>query len=100
MIKRFLILIVGFYFLALLQTSFFIHFPLAGLVPNFILISVFLINVLEKPQKSSGIFAGFIGGFFLDIFSSNPIGFYALILLGLSFSIKIIFKKYVWEPAR
>lgn len=98
MIKRLLILIAGFYFLALLQTSFFIHFPLAGLVPNFILISVFLINVLEKPQKSAGILAGFIGGFFLDIFSSNPIGFYALILLGLSLLIKIIFRKYVWAP--
>ena len=100
MIKRFLILIAGFYFLALLQTSFFIHFPLAGLVPNFILISVFLINILEKPQKNAGIFAGFIGGFFLDIFSSNPIGFYALILLGLSLLTKIIFRKYVWAPVR
>ncbi|MEK7503575.1 MAG: rod shape-determining protein MreD [Patescibacteria group bacterium] len=98
MIKRILILFAIFYLLALLQTSFFIHFKIWGIVPNFILISVLLINVLEKPKKNTGIVAGFIGGFFLDIFSSNFIGFYALILLALSFLIKIIFRKYVWAP--
>ena len=99
MIKRILILLAVFYLLALLQTSFFIHFKLWGVVPNFILISAILINVFEKPQKNTGVLAGFIGGFFLDIFSSNPIGFYALILLAASFLIKIIFRKYVWTPA-
>jgi len=98
MIKQVLILLVIFYLLALLQTSFFIHFKIWGIIPNFILISALLINVFEKPQKNTGMLAGFIGGFLLDIFSSNPIGFYALILLTLSFLIKIIFRKYVWSP--
>ncbi|MFH1423847.1 MAG: rod shape-determining protein MreD [Candidatus Nealsonbacteria bacterium] len=96
MIKRVLIILVVFYLLALLQTSFFIHFRIWGIVPNFILISAVLINVFEKPQKNTGIIAGFIGGLFLDIFSSGFIGFYALILPALSFLIKIIFRKYVW----
>ena len=100
MIKRVLIIILGFYLLALLQASFFVHFRLAGIAPNFILIAVLLINVFEKPQKNTGILAGFIGGFFLDVFSSNPIGFYTLILLGSALLIKIIFRKYVWAPVR
>lgn len=90
MIKQVLLILIVFYFLALMQTSLFI--------PNFILISVILVNVFEKPQKNTGILAGFIGGFFLDIFSSNLIGFYVLILLALSILIKIIFRKYVWAP--
>ena len=98
MIKQVLILLAVFYLLALLQTSFFVDFRIWGVVPNFILISALLINVFEKPQKNTGMLAGFIGGFLLDIFSSNPIGFYALILLALSFLIKIIFRKYVWLP--
>mgnify|MGYP001583865736 CR=1 FL=1 len=99
MIKRVLIILTAFYLLALLQTSFFVHFRLWGIFPNFILILTLLINVFEKPQKNTGIFAGFIGGFLLDIFSSNLIGFYTLILLTLSFLIKIIFRKYVRAPA-
>lgn len=92
MIRRILIIFSFFYLLALLQTSFFI--------PNFILIFVLLINIFEKPERDTGIIAGFIGGFLLDIFSSNFIGFYALILLAAVFLIKIIFRKYVWSPVR
>ncbi|MFH1575801.1 MAG: rod shape-determining protein MreD [Candidatus Nealsonbacteria bacterium] len=98
MIKRVLILFSVLYLLALSQMSFFIHFRILGIIPNFILILVLMINIFEKPQKNTGIFAGFIGGFFLDIFSSNFIGFYTLILLTLFFLIKIIFRKYVWTP--
>ncbi|MFH1780560.1 MAG: rod shape-determining protein MreD [bacterium] len=98
MIKRILILLAGFYLLALLQTSFLIHFRVWGMIPNFILISILLINVLEKPQNNIGILAGFIGGFLLDVFSSHLIGFYALSFLAVSFFIKIIFRKYVWSP--
>lgn len=98
MIKRFLITLTVFYLLALLQTSFFIHFRIWGAVPNLILILIMLINVFEKPKNNTGLLAGIIGGFFLDIFSSNFIGFYTLILLALSFLIKVILRKYVWSP--
>lgn len=100
MIKKVLLALISFYLLALLQTSFLTHFRIWGIVPNFILISVILINILEKPQKNAGIIAGLLGGFFLDIFSSNPIGFYTLILLASAFLIKTIFRKYVWAPIR
>ena len=93
--KKILILIIFFYILALFQTSFLIHFPVLGLIPNLVLLSVILINLLEKPQNYSGYFSAFIGGIFLDIFSENFIGFYILISLGLVVFIKFILKRYI-----
>lgn len=93
--KKILILIIFFYILILFQTSFLIHFPILGLIPNLVLISVILLNLFEKPQNYSGYFSAFIGGFFLDIFSENFIGFYVLISLGLAVFIKLILKRYV-----
>jgi len=96
-------LIVFLYILALFQTSFFVHFSVFNILPNFILISVILINLLEKSQESSGWWAAGSGGFFWDIFSvplemvflTGFIGFYTLILLLGAFFIKKIFKKYI-----
>lgn len=101
--KKTLVLILSLYILALIQTSFSIHFPISlnswgDWSPNLILIIVVLINFLETPQKNLGIFAAATGGFFLDIFSENFIGFHILILLALSFLIKFILRKYVYLP--
>ena len=98
--KKILILILFFYILVLWQTSFLIHFNILGITPNLALILVVLINLFEKPEDFSGIFSAFAGGFFLDIFSSSPIGFYTLILLALAIFIKMILRKYVWVPFR
>jgi len=98
MIKKVLFFIAIFYLLALLQTSFFIHFRMWGFTPNIILVLVVIINVFEKPKEKAGIFAGLAGGLFLDVFSSGIIGFHILILLGLSFLIKIIFRRYAFAP--
>lgn len=100
MIKKILMIIVGFYLLTLLQTSFFLHLRLLGVIPNLVLVSVVLINILERPKEKAGLLAGFAGGFFLDVFSSGYIGFYAFIFLVLSFAIKMIFRKYVRVPVR
>lgn len=96
--KVVIIIIICFYILVLFQTSFLIYFNLVGILPNLVLIAVILINLLEKKQENLGIFSSLVGGFFLDIFSENFIGFYILILVGLSFSIKLIFKEYVRVP--
>jgi len=95
MIKKVLILIVVFYLLTLLQTSFLVHFNIKGIIPNLVLITVILLNLFEQPKSYTGLISAFLGGFFLDIFSENFIGFYVLILVGLAISIKFIFKKYV-----
>lgn len=102
--RKIFLFIIFIYILVLLQTSFFVHFNTllgrwVGWSPNFILILVVLINLLEKPKGKVGLWLAGIAGFFLDIFSTpslgiNFIGFYILILLLISFFIKIIFKKY------
>ena len=102
--KKILILIPFLYILTLFQTSFLIHFNvfLGGgffsWTSNLVLISVILLTVFEKPEKNSGIFLGFCGGFFLDIFSENFIGFHILILVIIAFLIKFILRKYVRIP--
>ena len=97
--RKILIFILFFYFLALWQTSFLVHFKVLGLAP-LILIAVILINLFENTRHYSGIFAAFVGGFFLDIFSSGLIGFYVLILVATAILIKIILRSYVWSPLR
>ena len=99
MTRKILIFTLFFYFLALWQTSFLVHFKVLGLAP-LILIAVILINLLENTRHYSGIFAAFVGGFFLDIFSSGLIGFYVLILVATAILIKIILRNYVWSPIR
>jgi rod shape-determining protein MreD len=96
--KKFLILILSFYILALFQTSFLVHFGIIGYFLNLILIATILINLFVPHHSWWGITSAFIGGFFLDIFSENFIGFHILILLMLSLFIKFVFKKYVRVP--
>jgi rod shape-determining protein MreD len=79
--KNVLFVIFSFYILILFQTSFLVHFNIMGVIPNFILLAVALINFIEEPGRKLGIFAGFLGGLFLDAFSSNFFGFYILISL-------------------
>lgn len=73
--KNFFLTVIIFYFLILLQNSFLSHFTIKGVYPNLILIAVLLLNLFEKSEKKYfGQASGFIGGFFLDIFSSLPLG--------------------------
>jgi rod shape-determining protein MreD len=102
MIKKIIFLVFFFYLLALIQTSFLIHFNLSGIVPNFVLITIFFINLFERPEKKLGIVSAFLGGFYLDIFSlsfSGFFGFYTLISLALSLFIKFILRKHVSLPS-
>ncbi len=97
-IKRIVVLIILFYFLALLQTSFLVHFSILGLIPNLIFILVIFWNLFEKPEHFLGVFNALIGGFFLDVFSNRIIGFNILILLAIALFIKLVFKKHVRIP--
>jgi len=97
-VKDFLLLIIFLYILSLFQTSFLVYFGISGYVLNFILIAVVFINLFENTQKNLGILSAFIGGFFLDIFSENFLGFWILVLLAIAIFIKFILKKYVRIP--
>ncbi len=99
---KILIIFFSLYFLVLLQTSFFVHFGAAVLIPNLIFIAVlflsFFENILVSKQEFYSFWAAIAGGFFLDVFSSQFIGFHILILLGIVIFIKAIFKRYVRIP--
>ncbi len=96
MAKKILMVTLFFYLLTLLQTSF---FPLlSNYLPNLILISTILISLFEAPKSNLGVLSALIGGFFLDIFSENFIGFYILISLSLYLFIKFFLKEYVQTP--
>ncbi len=100
-IKRAIALIILFYFLALLQTSFLVHFNMGrwlGWTPNLIFILVIFWSLFGKSEDFLGVFNALIGGFFLDVFSNRIIGFNILILLAIVLFIKLVFKKYVRIP--
>ncbi len=95
MIKKVLIIIIFFYFLALLQTSFLVHFNIFNIIPNFVFLAVVLINLFEPQEGKTGFLSAFVGGFFLDIWSSQFFGLEILILMAVTIFIKLIIKKYV-----
>ncbi len=95
--RNFLILIILFYILILIQISFLAHFNIFRILPNIILLLVILINVFQKTAQSFGWTSAIIGGFYLDIFSSGLFGTQIIILLLLATLIKII-KKYIRIP--
>ena len=101
MVKKISAIVIFFYILVLLQTSFLVHFNIflgQFLGYGLILISVILLSFFVPDGSWLGIGAAFIAGFFLDIFSENFIGFHILILLGLAIFIKFILKRYVQIP--
>ncbi|MFQ6049825.1 MAG: rod shape-determining protein MreD [Candidatus Paceibacterales bacterium] len=93
MAKKIAIFVLSLYFLTLLQTSFFVHF--FSYLPNLVLVTIIAINLSEPQKNNFGIFSAIIGGFFLDIFSENFIGFYIFISISLAIFIKFFFKKYI-----
>jgi len=90
--RKIILIFLLFYLLVLIESSF---LGSIGLNLYLIFIAVFLMNVLEHPQDSYGVFGAFAGGFFLDVFSKKFIGFYTLILLFLSILLKFFLRKYV-----
>ncbi len=101
MIKKTIFLLLFFYFLTLIQTSFLVHFYFFRIAPNLVFIAVILINLFIPSNIWWGIIAAFWGGFFLDIFSLSNTGFfgvYTLISVCLALFIKFILKKHVRVP--
>lgn len=62
---------------------------------SFLLVGLFLINLLEDPKEKLGIYLAFFIGLFWDIYSSNFMGLMTLGLPTVCFIFKIILFKYV-----
>ncbi len=101
MLKKIIILILGFYFLTLFQSSFLVHFSIRGMVPNLVLIAVIIINLFTFKDFWFIFGSTVIGGFYLDVFSLNHFGFfgfYTLILIIISLFINFVLRRYVSFP--
>jgi len=92
--KKILLLFIIFYFLILIQTTFLFKVFL----PNLVLISVIIINLIEEKNKLSGIYFAFFGSLLLDIFSENFFGYYTLISTTIAIFITYGIKNYVRIP--
>ncbi len=80
-----------FYFFALLQSSFFMHFDLFGAVPNLVFIFFFLLVFFEgKARYYQIIFLAIIAGIFLDISSYTYIGPSIVLLLIIGLLLKSV----------
>ena len=91
---KFLATIIVFYFLAILQNSFFVHLNFFGAFPNFVFI--FFILLVFFSTKGSSIFGGeiifcaIIAGLLLDIFYEIYFGVSVVILIIIGFFVKKI----------
>lgn len=76
--KKILIFLPIFYFSVLVQQSFLPNFTIKGVAPHLLLLLVFL-HTFFSEQKDEAVLVAFLAGFFLDIFSELPLGFFAFL---------------------
>lgn len=89
---KYIISLFLLYFLVLFQTSFLVD------LFNLTFWVIIFWSFLEKKESDLAFFNALIGGFFLDIFSNNFIGFNIIILLTLTFLIKYLIRPHVKIP--
>ena len=86
---KYLIIILSFYILVLLQSGFFAHFSFFGAIPNLVFVLFFLFIFFEDIKNPYGVaFLGITAGFFLDIFSYAYFGQSIILLLIVGFGLK------------
>lgn len=99
-ILLFLITGVLFYFLALLEISFFPLFNIFIFKINLSVAIALLVCIVEEPKKYIGFYCAFWAGFFLDIFSfSSFFGLATLSMVLAAGLIKLFLYKYVKIPS-
>lgn len=74
-----------FYFFALLQNSFLVHFGFYGISPNLIFILFFTLIYFSKKNNLQLIYFAIFAGFFLDIFSGAYFGISVILLAIIGF---------------
>ncbi|MDI6883012.1 MAG: rod shape-determining protein MreD [Patescibacteria group bacterium] len=91
-LKKYLILIIFLYLLAIFQESFLSHFAFLGAVPNLCLISLFFLIFFEKRETPEsfnfGVFLATLTGIILDLLSSFPFGIFTFSLTLSSILVK------------
>jgi len=82
--------LILFYFLAIIQTSFLVHYGIKGGLLNLVLISIILFNFFEKKESKLGFIVAVTGGFYLDIFSPYFPGLFTLLGIATACLIKLL----------
>lgn len=80
----------------ILQTTVFSYLEIYGVVPNLILVVVILVSLSVDWQTALPL--ALLGGLSLDLFSANQFGFFALILIIISFFFSFL-KSYLFAQA-
>ena len=84
MILRILLIFIEIIIAYLLQSSVFIHFELAGVVPDVLLILV--CSVAYTRGRMSGLVCGFVSGLLIDCTYGSFIGLFAFIYMTIGYS--------------
>jgi hypothetical protein len=82
--------LIFFYFLAIIQTSFLVHYEIMGRMLNLVLISIILVNFFEKKESKLGVIVGAAGGFYLDIFSPYFPGLFSVLGIAVALLIRML----------
>ena len=94
--KKGILVILSFAVISLLQVSFLPPLSLSGWVPNLLLIS--LLVLASFASVTAGVVAALAGGFFLDLYSHLPFGFWIVLSLILFLAARHILRNYVRLP--
>jgi hypothetical protein len=82
--------LILFYFLAIIQTSFLVHYQIRGGLLNLVLISIILFNFFEEKENKSGLIIAGAGGLYLDIFSPYFPGLFTLLGIAIALLIRAL----------
>lgn len=94
--KKEVFVVFAFVVLALLQVSFLPPLSLGGFVLNLVLFA--LLPLALFASLKIGVEAALAGGFFLDVYSTLPFGFWMVLSLVTFLVVRHIFKNYVRPP--
>lgn len=71
---KYLLLVVAFYFISVIQSSFLSHFVVFGVAANLSLVLVCLITFLSNTRSYAGVVAATASGVFLDLLGGSFFG--------------------------
>lgn len=96
--KYVILFFILFYILSLFQTSFFVHFPIFGMIPNGLIIVAVLIHLFARNKPGIGLTSAIVAGLFLDICSGIWFGFWTGMMIAGSLLLQFFMKQYVRIP--
>lgn len=93
-IFKILLVVLFWFFLILIQTSFISIYTDF----NFIILFIVIINLIEDPENNFGLISAFLGGLFLDLNTTYQFGIFILGLVVFSLTVKMVLLKFLRIP--